>query len=236
MTMLCKFFKNLISIFFSASLIFNEKTDIKGICYVAGPRRYFSILLDLIIICIILYIEVFFFNLIAKYLIAGPETLTKIAAKSLVKIPLHVEEKIISSRLTALMVFMQIFQCITIFCFVLSMWLKFNATPGKLLLRLKVVDASTFEKITLKQAIKRFFALTVIMILSMLVLILIMRVERTPQSGLLIILILLFVIPLSLNYIYANFDRRRQTWHDKVAGTVVVTSKSSATQEIQQHQ
>ncbi len=234
--MLYRFFKNLISIFFSASLIFNEKADIRGVCYIAGPRRYFSILLDLIIICIILYIERFFFSFIAHYLIATPETLTKVAVKFSMKIPLSVEEKIIGNRSTILMIIMLVVQCITILYIVPYTWLKFNTTPGKLLLRLKVVDASTFGKITLKQAIKRFFALTVILILSILVLVLVMRVEGIQQSGLPVILILLFVIPLSLNYIYANFDRQRQTWHDKIAGTVVVTSKSSATQEIQQHQ
>ncbi|MDR2609800.1 MAG: RDD family protein, partial [Rickettsiales bacterium] len=76
------------------------------------------------------------------------------------------------------------------------MWIRFAATPGKLLLGLRVVDEQTFGKMTLKQATKRFFSF------------------------------ILSVAPLFLGFIWSNFDKRCQTWHDKIAGTVVVTSKS----------
>lgn len=76
------------------------------------------------------------------------------------------------------------------------MWVKFATTPGKLLFGLRVVDAQTFEKMTLKQATKRFFSF------------------------------ILSVAPLFLGFLWSNFNKRCQTWHDKIAGTVVVMSKS----------
>ncbi|MFV0990299.1 RDD family protein, partial [Wolbachia endosymbiont of Nasonia giraulti] len=90
----------------------------------------------------------------------------------------------------------QIVQFIMLFCYVIYMWVKFATTPGKLLFGLRVVDAQTFEKMTLKQATKRFFSF------------------------------ILSVAPLFLGFLWSNFNKRCQTWHDKIAGTVVVTSKS----------
>ncbi len=71
-------------------------------------------------------------------------------------------------------------------------WLRFMVTPGKMAVRLKVVDASTGEKMSTGQAIGRYFAYLVAM------------------------------LPLGLGLLWIGFDKRKQGWHDKLAGTVVI--------------
>jgi len=71
-------------------------------------------------------------------------------------------------------------------------WLRFSGTPGKMVLKLKIVDAGTGNKLTFGQAIGRYFAY------------------------------ILSAIPFFLGYIWVGFDKRKQSWHDKLAGTVVI--------------
>jgi len=71
-------------------------------------------------------------------------------------------------------------------------WQRFMVTPGKMALKLKVVDARTGNKLSLGQAIGRYFAY----VLSML--------------------------PFGLGFIWIGIDHRKQGWHDKLAGTVVI--------------
>lgn len=190
--MLYKFFDRLFSIFSSINVIQKVKKDENGICYVTGLRRYISVLLDLIIIVLFLQFCSQAFN----QLFMNSEELSQIAAKHQMQAPLSIEEKTTQSRLGKLWILNQIVQFIMLFCYVAYMWVRFAATPGKLLLGLRVVDAQTFEKMTLKQATKRFFSF------------------------------ILSVAPLFLGFLWSNFNKRCQTWHDKIAGTVVVTSKS----------
>ncbi len=176
------------------------KKDESGICYVTGFRRYISVLLDLIII--VLFLQ--FCSLAANQLFTNSEDrkiLSDIGAKYLVQTPLSAEERATQSKLVKLMVLNQIVQFIILFSYVAYMWIRFAATPGKLLLGLRIVDEQTFGKMTLKQATKRFFSF------------------------------ILSVAPLFLGFIWSNFDKRCQTWHDKIAGTVVVTSKSLRRQD-----
>lgn len=78
---------------------------------------------------------------------------------------------------------------------VIVFWVTKEATPGKMLISAKVVDAETGNTLTKGQAIGRYLAYY------------------------------LAVIPLGLGFIWAAFDKRKQGWHDKLAGTVVVRSK-----------
>lgn len=71
-------------------------------------------------------------------------------------------------------------------------WVKFAGTPGKRLLKLKVLDAKTGENLTFGQAIIRYFA-------------------YIPA-----------VLFLLIGLIWVAFDSKKQGWHDKIAGTVVV--------------
>ena len=85
------------------------------------------------------------------------------------------------------------------FILVTWFWVRFYATPGKMLLNLKVLDAETGEGLTVMQAIGRYFAYFV------------------------------SIIPLFLGLFWVGFDKKKQGWHDKLAGTVVVRYKKEET-------
>jgi len=78
---------------------------------------------------------------------------------------------------------------------VILFWVYKSATPGKMMLSLKIIDIKTGENPTVLQFIGRYFSY------------------------------FLSMIPLGLGYIWAGFDEKKQAWHDKLAGTQVVELK-----------
>ncbi len=75
-------------------------------------------------------------------------------------------------------------------------WLRFLGTPGKMALKLKIVDARTGKKMRTGQAVGRYFAY------------------------------LVSIIPLGLGFLWIGIDSRKQGWHDKLAGTVVIKTNA----------
>ena len=75
---------------------------------------------------------------------------------------------------------------------VILFWTKKQATPGKMAVSAKIVDAETGGKPSKKQCVGRYFAY------------------------------ILSAIPLGLGFLWVAFDAKKQAWHDKLAGTVVV--------------
>ena len=75
-------------------------------------------------------------------------------------------------------------------------WIYCSATPGKMAIGARIVDASTGGKPTQWQLVKRYIGY------------------------------FLSSIPLCWGFIRAAFDPRKQGWHDKLAGTVVVYTKN----------
>ncbi|WP_028455850.1 RDD family protein [Chitinilyticum litopenaei] len=71
-------------------------------------------------------------------------------------------------------------------------WLQLGATPGKMLLKLKVVDARTGQRLTLGKAILRYFGY------------------------------FLSALLLGIGYFCVGWDKRKQGLHDKLAGTLVL--------------
>ena len=78
---------------------------------------------------------------------------------------------------------------------VIAFWIARGATPGKMLLSTQVVDARTGATPTAGQSIGRYFGYYV------------------------------STIPLGLGLIWVAFDPKKQGWHDKLAGTVVIRRK-----------
>ena len=72
------------------------------------------------------------------------------------------------------------------------LWLRFFGTPGKMLLELKIVDEKTGSKISLGQAIGRYFGYIV------------------------------SLLPLGLGFIWIAIDSKKRGFHDILAGTVVI--------------
>jgi len=80
---------------------------------------------------------------------------------------------------------------------VIVFWVAKSATPGKMAFRLSIVDAKTGEKPTPVQFVIRYICYYVA------------------------------AIPLFIGIIWVGFDRRKQGWHDKIAGTVVIQNTSN---------
>jgi uncharacterized RDD family membrane protein YckC len=82
------------------------------------------------------------------------------------------------------------------------LWMTYRATPGKMFFSLKVVKADTGAALTQKEGIVRYLGYVVA------------------------------TIPLCLGFIWVAFDSKKQGWHDKIAGTVVVRSKNAGTEAV----
>ncbi len=77
---------------------------------------------------------------------------------------------------------------------IILFWIYRSATPGKMMLGLKIIREDGGETLTPAQSIGRYFAYYLCM------------------------------IPLFLGFIWVAFDARKQGWHDKLAGTLVIKS------------
>jgi hypothetical protein len=75
---------------------------------------------------------------------------------------------------------------------VIVFWRFRGATPGKMLVNAKIVTAQGLAQPSTGRLIGRFFAYFV------------------------------SIVPACLGFLWIAFDRRKQGWHDKIAGTVVV--------------
>lgn len=80
---------------------------------------------------------------------------------------------------------------------VILFWVYKAATPGKMAIKAKIVDANTGGPASTGQLIGRYFAY------------------------------LVSFIPLGLGFFWICFDKKKQGWHDKLAGTVVVKPKNN---------
>jgi uncharacterized RDD family membrane protein YckC len=78
---------------------------------------------------------------------------------------------------------------------VVAFWHYRQATPGKIFIGARIVDATTGGPTTMRQNVVRYLAY------------------------------FLSIFFLFLGFLWVAFDRRKQGWHDKLAGTVVVRPK-----------
>ena len=86
--------------------------------------------------------------------------------------------------------------------YAVAFWHWRSATPGKSLLGLRVVDAKNGQPPGVGQSIGRYLAYFI------------------------------SALALGLGFVWIAIDRRKQGWHDKLAGTVVVRSKEQGTQKV----
>jgi uncharacterized RDD family membrane protein YckC len=80
---------------------------------------------------------------------------------------------------------------------VILFWFYKSATPGKMVLNLSIVDANTGNKPSIKQFIIRYIGYFI------------------------------SIAPVFLGIIWIGFDKRKQGWHDKLAGTIVIKINES---------
>lgn len=81
---------------------------------------------------------------------------------------------------------------------VVVFWVYRQATPGKMAIKARIVDARTGGRPSTAQLVGRYFAYY------------------------------LSAIPLMLGFLWIAFDARKQGWHDKLANTVVVRPRRNA--------
>lgn len=74
----------------------------------------------------------------------------------------------------------------------LAFWVYKSATPGKMAVRTKIVDAKTLEPASSVQLVIRYLSYYISM------------------------------LALFLGFIWVAFDKRKQAWHDKLAKTLVI--------------
>lgn len=84
----------------------------------------------------------------------------------------------------------------------LLFWRSKQATPGKMALGLRIVNARTGKTLSLGQSVARYLGYFV------------------------------STLPLGLGFFWIGFDARKQGWHDKIGGAVVIRSKASTTQPV----
>ena len=85
---------------------------------------------------------------------------------------------------------------------VIIFWMTKQATPGKMVISATIVDADSGKAPTTGQLIGRYLAYYV------------------------------SSIPLGLGFLWVAFDRKKQGWHDKLAGTVVVRPKHRGSEQV----
>lgn len=76
--------------------------------------------------------------------------------------------------------------------FIVGCWMYFAATPGKMAFHAHVVDARTYRRASGLRLVVRYLAYFI------------------------------STIPFCLGFLWIAFDARKQGWHDKIAGTVVI--------------
>ena len=78
---------------------------------------------------------------------------------------------------------------------IVAFWVYKSATPGKMVVGARIVDARTLGSASTGQLIGRYLAYYV------------------------------SILGLMLGFLWVAFDRRKQGWHDKLAGTVVIKAQ-----------
>ena len=74
----------------------------------------------------------------------------------------------------------------------IAFWVYKSATPGKMALSARIVDADTGAPLTISQSVTRYLGYVV------------------------------SLVPLGVVFFWIGFDRRKQGWHDKMANSIVV--------------
>jgi uncharacterized RDD family membrane protein YckC len=150
--------------------------------YATFTGRMLASVIDTLLSTIVLLPVFNFVNSIFKWQQANPELAGRTE-------PMNLEEAltIIQASLPSFL-----FQTSVIAVVVVMFWVYRSATPGKMLLKMKIVDAKTGERPRKKQLIIRYLGYFI------------------------------SVIPFGLGFIWIYYDKKKQGFHDKLAGTVVV--------------
>ena len=137
-------------------------------------RRLLAVIIDVIIFAPI--------GLLLLYLVVGGEQFSVIMNNS---DPFYItQEQVIIDYILPIII-------------TILLWIKFSGTPGKLILQCKIVDAESHGKLSVQQAVIRYFAYFI------------------------------STIPLCLGFLWMLWDKKGQTWHDKISKTLVIREQEA---------
>ncbi|AHX11462.1 RDD family protein [Neorickettsia helminthoeca str. Oregon] len=167
------------------------KSDDRGVLYASQFKRSISILTDLLF-CI-LFLKCSGYVLSSFVDISFPMEVIERYRFALPVSPLDNE---LMANFYKKMLFIQVIQLLLLVSLVITSWHRFGCTPGKWILRLRVLDDVTLGRPSLSACVK--------------------RAVMFPIS----------VGCLFLGIFWIIFDKKGRAWHDVVAGTVVVLNTS----------
>lgn len=165
-------------------MTFDEHTHYAGFW-----RRFGAVIIDLIILGIV---SALIFSLVRGSSYPSPEIeslILQALQRGDLQTAMNISTK--ASYTTPLDVFVNY---LLPFLAAVILWIKFLGTPGKLLLGCKIVDATTGNALSVKQATIRYFAYIV------------------------------SILPFFLGFIWIAFSKRKQAFHDMIAHSVIVVS------------
>jgi len=140
----------------------------KEVQYVGFWPRFLATIIDSILLSGIIYIILWF--------LIGPDIFNPEASYSMTQFT---------------------FESLIPFVVVMAFWITKSATPGKMLLKMRIVDSETYEKVSPSRLFLRYVAYFV------------------------------SIIPLGLGLLWVAWDKKKQGWHDKIAKTVIIKSKKA---------
>jgi len=83
------------------------------------------------------------------------------------------------------------------FLYTVLFWMYRSATPGKIVLKLKILDSRSGQRLSPMQSVLRYLGYFI------------------------------SAIPLALGFIWVGWDAKKQSWHDKLTSTVVVRQQQT---------
>ncbi len=169
-----------------------RKKDTGGIPYAPFNDRVFGSVID-IAICLFLFYKPMYYIASILFGEARAQQLYSLAGFSmtaeqqaaLIQSPGYLQDYLLNCGMQAMILGALFVTC----------WSYSAATPGKLLLRMRIVDEKTGCRPSQRQLVTRFIGT------------------------------IIGAIPLMLGMFWIAFDKKRQGWHDKMAGTVVIRVK-----------
>lgn len=121
----------------------------------------------------------------SKYAAAAMEENNSVALK-------HMWELSKSGDLILRVIFENLFQLSMFAVYTLPFWMIYSTSPGKILMRMTIRDATTGAPMTLRQSVIRFLGYFV------------------------------SALPLTFGFFWVMFDKKKRGWHDYIANTVVL--------------
>ncbi|KYH12588.1 RDD family protein [Neorickettsia sp. 179522] len=168
-----------------------NKTDSRGVIYASQFKRSVSTITDLLFCVLILKVSGYFLSFLVDL-----QFPVEVLERYRFGLPISQAEKALTIEFYKSVLVVQVFQLILLATLFVTCWHRFGCTPGKWILRLRLLDDETLEKPSVSACIKRLIIL--------------------PFS------LLIFF----LGIFWSLFDRKSRTWHDIFAGTVVVSKSA----------